>query len=144
MRENGAKKQPGKSSIEIKDKVHEFLVDDDAHPRISEIRVELDKLHKKMEEVGCIAETNVVLHDVEEEIDASLMKHHSERLAIVFGQMMTPPKTVIRIRKNLRVCTDCHATIKNMSKILDREIIVRDSHYFHHFKDGVCSCKDYW
>jgi hypothetical protein len=24
------------------------------------------------------------------------------------------------------------------------EIIVRDRIRFHHFKDGSCSCKDYW
>jgi pentatricopeptide repeat protein len=144
MQENRAKKQPGRSSIEIKDKVHDFLVDDNAHPRIAEIRVELEKLYKIMEVEGCIVEANVVLHDVEEETDEFSMKHHSERLAIIFGHMMMLPNAPIRIRKNLRVCIDCHATIKHMSKILNREIFVRDSHYSHHFKDGICSCKDYW
>jgi hypothetical protein len=23
-------------------------------------------------------------------------------------------------------------------------MIVRDANHFHHFEDGVCSCKDYW
>ncbi|MQL86328.1 hypothetical protein Taro_018846 [Colocasia esculenta] len=25
-----------------------------------------------------------------------------------------------------------------------REIVVRDRNRFHHFKDGSCSCNDYW
>jgi hypothetical protein len=31
-----------------------------------------------------------------------------------------------------------------MSKIVGRELIVRDNKRFHHFKDGKCSCGDYW
>lgn len=144
MEENGAKKQPGRSSIEIKDKVYEFVVGDQAHPRIEEIYAQLDRLSKQMENAGYVPETKVVLHDVEEEVKVHLLKYHSEKLAILFGHMMTPPRTTIRIVKNLRVCADCHTAIKYISKILNREIVVRDSHHFHHFKDGVCSCQDYW
>eukprot|EP00250_Pteridium_aquilinum_P021459 c25130_g3_i1 orf=649-3297(-) len=144
MEENGAKKQLGRSSIEIKDKVHDFLVDDQAHSRIEEIHAELDRLSKQMDDAGYVPETNVVLHDVEEELKPHLLKYHSERLAIVFGHITTPPKSTLRIIKNMRVCTDCHSAIKLISKILEREIMVRDSHCFHHFKDGGCSCHDYW
>jgi hypothetical protein len=42
------------------------------------------------------------------------------------------------------VCGDCHSVIKQISKVYDREIIVRDRSRFHHFKGGECSCKDYW
>ncbi|KAJ8620435.1 hypothetical protein MRB53_028964 [Persea americana] len=45
--------------------------------------------------------------------------------------------------KNLRVCSDCHSATKLISKIYDREIIVRDQSRFHHFKNGLCSCLDY-
>ncbi|KAI5067643.1 hypothetical protein GOP47_0018171 [Adiantum capillus-veneris] len=144
MEENGAKKQQGKSSIAIKDKVHDFVVDDQAHPQIQDIHAELDRLSKEMEDAGYVPSTNSVLHEVEEELKPYLLKYHSERLAIVFGHIMTPPKSPIRITKNLRVCTDCHCAIKLLSRILEREIIVRDSHRFHHFKEGLCSCLDYW
>uniref|UniRef100_A0A453RXP9 DYW domain-containing protein n=1 Tax=Aegilops tauschii subsp. strangulata TaxID=200361 RepID=A0A453RXP9_AEGTS len=50
----------------------------------------------------------------------------------------------MRIFKNLRVCGDCHNAAKLISKIEDREIILRDTTRFHHFKGGHCSCGDYW
>ncbi|KAK9941543.1 hypothetical protein M0R45_007247 [Rubus argutus] len=30
------------------------------------------------------------------------------------------------------------------SNLLQKDIVVRDSNRFHHFKDGICSCNDYW
>jgi hypothetical protein len=42
------------------------------------------------------------------------------------------------------VCSDCHTATKLMSKVTKKEIVVRDANRFHHFKDGFCSCKDYW
>ncbi|CAA6658280.1 unnamed protein product [Spirodela intermedia] len=39
----------------------------------------------------------------------------------------------MRITKNLRVCEDCHDWTKSV-----------DSRRFHHFKNGLCSCGDYW
>jgi hypothetical protein len=50
----------------------------------------------------------------------------------------------VRVMKNLRVCSDCHITMKLISKLEKREIILRDTIRFHHFKDGLCSCNDYW
>ncbi|KAG0475577.1 hypothetical protein HPP92_015263 [Vanilla planifolia] len=50
----------------------------------------------------------------------------------------------IRIMKNIRICGDCHSAMKLVSKVMEREIIVRDSHRFHHFSSGFCSCGDYW
>ncbi|KAI4348053.1 hypothetical protein L6164_008814 [Bauhinia variegata] len=62
---------------------------------------------------------------------------HSEKLAIVFAILNTQPGTPIRITKNLRVCGDCHIAAKLISKIVPREIVVRDTNRFHHFKDGA-------
>jgi hypothetical protein len=31
-----------------------------------------------------------------------------------------------------------------IAKITSREIILRDANRFHHFKDGFCSCREYW
>ena len=42
------------------------------------------------------------------------------------------------------MCGDCHIVAKFISKIVGREIIVRDTNRFHHFKDGPCTCGDYW
>ncbi|CAN1837391.1 Pentatricopeptide repeat-containing protein At3g56550 [Linum perenne] len=69
---------------------------------------------------------------------------HSEKLAIAYGLANSPEGTSLRIVKNLRVCRDCHSFTKFVSKAFNRSIIVRDRVRFHHFKDGVCSCRDYW
>lgn len=144
MDDNGAKKQPGRSSIEFGGKIHEFLVGDRSHSRTEEIYAALELLDRQMQQAGYVPETKFVLHDIEEELKEHLLNYHSEKLAIVFGHIMTPPKATLRIVKNLRVCPDCHTAIKLISTILQREIIVRDSTCFHHFKDGRCSCRDYW
>ena len=69
---------------------------------------------------------------------------HSEKMAVAFGLIATDEGTVIRVVKNLRICADCHAAIKLISGIFGREIVVRDRTRFHHFKEGDCSCEDYW
>ncbi|KAH9557995.1 hypothetical protein CY35_07G114000 [Sphagnum magellanicum] len=93
---------------------------------------------------GYVPNTKSVLHDVEEEEKVIHLCHHSEKLAIAFGLMSTDPGTPLRIVKNLRVCEDCHTSTKFISKIVRRKIIVRDANRFHHFENGVCSCRDYW
>ncbi|CAK9168227.1 unnamed protein product [Ilex paraguariensis] len=60
------------------------------------------------------------------------------------GYMPTQrPGTRLLITKKT-VCRDCHEATKFISKTVNREIVVRDKKRFHHFKDGVCSCGDYW
>jgi pentatricopeptide repeat protein len=142
--ERGVKKQPGRTWIEVNKRMHSFTVDDQNHPQIVAIRAELKKLAVQMEEIGYVPDTKFVLHDVEEEEKVARLCHHSEKLAIAFGLISTPPGTLIRIFKNLRVCGDCHTATKFIAKIVDRQIIVRDGNRFHHFKDGLCSCGDYW
>ncbi|RYR21918.1 hypothetical protein Ahy_B03g067212 isoform B [Arachis hypogaea] len=82
--------------------------------------------------------------DVEEEVKERMLWDHSERLALAFALINTNPGVTIRITKNLRVCGDCHTVMKMISKLTGREIIMRDITRFHHFRDGRCSCGDYW
>jgi hypothetical protein len=111
---------------------------------MTEIHAELQRLSGLMHDAGYMPCTKFVLHDVEEEEQVLHLCHHSEKLAIAFGLINTAPGTPLRIRKNLRVCEDCHTSIKFISKIVGRAIMVRDANRFHHFEDGVCSCMDYW
>lgn len=67
---------------------------------------------------------------------------HSGKLAIV-SALLNTQESQSRITKNLHVCGDCHIAAKLISKVVEREIVVRDTNRFHHFKDGVCSCGDY-
>eukprot|EP01018_Ginkgo_biloba_P026114 Gb_35645 [translate_table: standard] len=144
MRHRGLKKNPGCSWIEIKNNVHSFLAGDRSHPQSNQIYKTLESLAEQMKEAGYVPATNFVLHDVEEEDKEYFLCGHSEKLAIAFGFLNTCHGTPIRVTKNLRVCGDCHSAIKYISKIVGREIIVRDVNHFHHFKDGLCSCGDYW
>eukprot|EP01018_Ginkgo_biloba_P039897 Gb_15476 [translate_table: standard] len=144
MKNRGLKKQPGCSWIEVKNRVHVFLVGDRSHAQTEKIYSTLESLDQKMKQAGYIPNTNLVLHDVEEELKEHILCRHSEKLAIAFGIICTPSGTTIRIFKNLRVCEDCHTATKFISKIVEREIVVRDGSRFHHFKDGFCSCGDYW
>ncbi|KAL5977130.1 hypothetical protein ACLOJK_021472 [Asimina triloba] len=137
MDDKGVVKKPGSSWIEVKRKVHVFLVGDKSHPKAKEIYALLEKLTKRMKEEGYIPDTNFVLHDVEEEQKEQNLSHHSEKLAVAFGIIETPPGTPIRVFKNLRICGDCHTAIEFISRIVQREIIVRDSSRFHRFKDGL-------
>eukprot|EP01018_Ginkgo_biloba_P028364 Gb_34248 [translate_table: standard] len=144
MKERGVKKKPGCSWIEVKSRVHAFIAEDRSHPQTEEIYATLESLAARMKDEGYIPNTNFVLHDVEEEQKEHILSYHSEKLAVSFGIISTPPGTTIRIVKNLRVCGDCHTVIKFMSKIVEREIIARDANRFHYFKNGQCSCGDYW
>ncbi|KAF8036375.1 hypothetical protein BT93_C2174 [Corymbia citriodora subsp. variegata] len=101
-------------------------------------------LNGQMREAGYVPDTRYVLHDIDEEAKEQALQYHSERLAIAYGLISTPPRTTLRIMKNLRICGDCHNAIKIMSKIVGRELIVRDNKRFHHFRDGQCSCGDFW
>lgn len=94
-----------------------------------------------------MAQTGLVLHDIGEEEKENALCYHSEKLAVAYGLMMVEgggEETPVRVIKNLRICGDCHVVFKHISKIYKREIIVRDRVRFHRFKDGYCSCKDYW
>eukprot|EP01018_Ginkgo_biloba_P018551 Gb_27291 [translate_table: standard] len=144
MKERKVKKKPGCSWIEVDKQVYAFLVGDRSHPQTHQIYAKLETLSKQMKAAGYVPDTRFVLDNVEEEQKEQIIFHHSERLAIAFGLINTPPGIGIRVIKNLRVCGDCHSAIKFISKIVAREIVVRDVNRFHHFKDGQCSCGDYW
>lgn len=144
MKDRGVKKEQGFSWVQIQNKVHVFGAEDGRHPQKDEIYKMMDKIWKDIKKMGFVPDTESVLHDLEEEVKDKLLRYHSEKLAIAFGLISTPENTTLRIMKNLRVCNDCHTAIKFISKLVGREIIVRDVTRFHHFKDGFCSCRDYW
>ncbi|KAG2305077.1 hypothetical protein Bca4012_064155 [Brassica carinata] len=144
MRDKGVKKVTGYSWIEIQNKTHTFSVGDEFHAERDEIYAFMEDLDLRMKRAGYVSKTSVVLHDVEEEEKERMVRYHSERLAVAYGIMRVSPGKPIRVIKNLRVCEDCHNAIKCMAKITGRVIILRDNNRFHHFKDGSCSCGDYW
>ncbi|KAL5575173.1 hypothetical protein UlMin_016872 [Ulmus minor] len=144
MMDKGIKKSIARSWIEVKNKVHAFLTGDTSHPNSKAIYAELKRLGGLMTEAGYVPSTGSVFHDVEDDEKTNMVCAHSERLAIAFGLISTQPGTRLLITKNIRVCEDCHVAIKFISKITEREITVRDVNRYHHFKDGICSCGDFW
>ncbi|KNA14930.1 hypothetical protein SOVF_102820 [Spinacia oleracea] len=144
MKKKGVKKEPGLSWVEIQGDLHYFSVGDTSHPDIRLIKGMLEWLKMRIYREGYIANCNVVLLDVEDEEKERFVWSHSERLALAFALVRTPLGSPVRILKNLRICADCHAAVKLISKVVQREIVVRDINRFHHFQDGSCSCGDYW
>ncbi|XP_057436388.1 pentatricopeptide repeat-containing protein At3g12770 [Lotus japonicus] len=144
MREKGLSKDLGYSVIEINGKLQVFHVGDKSHPRSDEIYNEIQRLERRLKEIGFVPHTESVLHDLNYEEKEENLNIHSERIAVAYGLISTAPGTILRITKNLRACVNCHSAIKLISKLVEREIIVRDANRFHHFKDGLCSCGDYW
>lgn len=144
MKRHGLLKTPGFSLVELKGKVHVFLVGDKEHPEHNMLYEYLDQLNMKLQEFGYVPNLTSVVHDVDEEEKGMILRVHSEKLAVAYGIINSVPGTTIQVIKNLRVCSDCHTVIKLISKIVNREIVVRDAKRFHHFKDGQCSCGDYW
>ncbi|KAK4748913.1 hypothetical protein SAY87_015499 [Trapa incisa] len=143
MEKEGLQKTPGCSLVELRSEVHSFYSGSTDHPQSKRIYEFLETLTDRIKAAGYIPDTHSI-HDVEDDVKEHLLSSHSERLAIAFGLLNTGPGTTIHIRKNLRVCGDCHNATKYISLVTGREIIVRDMHRFHHFKDGTCSCSDYW
>ncbi|XP_050365676.1 LOW QUALITY PROTEIN: pentatricopeptide repeat-containing protein At4g33170-like [Argentina anserina] len=144
MKRKNVKKEPGFSWIDVKNKVHLFVVDDKSHPEADLIYKKLEDMMKRIIEEGYVPDTDFVLADVEEEEKERALYYHSERLAIAYALISTPSSAIIRVIKNLRVCGDCHNAIKYISKVSQREIVVRDANRFHRFRNGSCSCGDYW
>ncbi|ESW15100.1 hypothetical protein PHAVU_007G044100 [Phaseolus vulgaris] len=144
MKDRGVDKLPGFSIVDINGAMHEFLTGDKAHPFSKEIYLKIGDINRRLQEYGHKPRTSEVLLDVEEEDKEDVLSYHSERLAIAFALIASPSSLPIRIIKNLRVCGDCHAITKVISMAYKRDIIVRDRNRFHHFKDGSCSCLDYW
>ncbi len=128
----------------MNNEVHTFVVDDQEYPQINEIHAELKRLYVQMKDAGYVPDITFMLHDVEEEEKLFHLCQHSEKLAIAYGLISTPPGTPIRIFKNLHVCGDCHSAAKFIAKLVGRAIIIRDANRFHHFENGLCSCKDDW
>ncbi|XP_077251110.1 pentatricopeptide repeat-containing protein DOT4, chloroplastic-like [Tasmannia lanceolata] len=138
------RKNPGCSWIEIKSKVHVFVAGDRSHPQSRKIQTLLERVRMTMKEEGYIPKKSYALLDGDDTSKEEVLCGHSEKLAIAFGILNSPTGKPIRVSKNLRVCGDCHEVAKFMSKMMRREIIMRDSNRFHHFEDGRCSCRGYW
>lgn len=118
MKARGLKMPSGWSFIEVKHNYHTFYVGDRSHPRSEEIYAMLESLAGQMKEAGYSANTDAVLHNVEEE-KGQMLGSHSEELTIAFGSISTNPDTPNQITENLRLCDDCHSANEFISMIFE-------------------------
>ncbi|KAD6454377.1 hypothetical protein E3N88_09083 [Mikania micrantha] len=117
---------------------------DESHIKSKAIYMMLDEMKEKLRLVGYKPDTSQVFLRMDDPDKESALQHHSEKIAVAFGLISLTRETTIKVVKNLRICDDCHSTIKLISRIYRRRIIVRDRKRFHHFENGSCSCTDYW
>ncbi|KAK7253152.1 hypothetical protein RIF29_37628 [Crotalaria pallida] len=144
MKDKGVHKVPGSSSIEVQGLVHEFTSGDESHAENTQIGLMLEEINYRLSKAGYVPDTTNVLLDVEEQEKEHLLSRHSEKLAMAYGLITTGLGVPIRVVKNLRMCSDCHSFAKLVSRLYNREITVRDNNRYHFFKEGFCSCRDYW
>lgn len=144
MKQHGVTKEPGCSWMQIRNKVYSFVTGDKQHEQIEEIESTLQDLYTSLRTTGYVPDTEFVLHDIDEEQKESSLLYHSEKLAVAYALLVTPQGMPIQIMKNLRICGDCHTFIKFVSHVTKRDIDIRDGNRFHHFRNGSCSCGDFW
>ncbi|KAJ8747466.1 hypothetical protein K2173_008763 [Erythroxylum novogranatense] len=126
------------SRIELNKEVHEFSTADVKHKEEDKIYEKLDDVVGKLKLVGYAPNISSLMFNSgggKEEL-------HSEKLAFCYGLIYSRKESCIRVIKNRGVCEDCHSFMKLASKVYARQIIVRNR--FHHYRDGVCSCNDFW
>ncbi|CAL1384126.1 unnamed protein product [Linum trigynum] len=131
----------GESWIESKNKMHSFVSGDRSKPYSNLLFAWIDRI--SIEDKGIGRRQGLCIGDEEKE---EIVGVHSEKLALAFAFVCSQPVVPrsIRIVKNLRMCSDCHRMAKHISLKYGCEIYLSHPKCFHHFKDGHCSCGDYW
>ncbi|KAG6719717.1 hypothetical protein I3842_03G020700 [Carya illinoinensis] len=142
LRRKGLRMLPACTWIEVKKQPHVFISGDKTNRHSKEIYQKVDHLMIEISKHGYVPGRKYLLPDVDQEERVSL--YHSEKLAIAFGLINTPDWTPLQVVQSHRICGDCHNAIKLIAMVTGREIVARDASRFHHFRDGSCSCGDYW
>lgn len=144
MAKKGISQNPGFCSIEVNRRVYTFVSQDMNPSQCQGVYEMIHQMEWQLKFEGYLPDTSPVLIDAGEEEKRERLKGHSQKLAIAFALIHTSQGSPIRIARNLRMCVDCHTYTKYISVIYKREITVRDRNRCHHFRDGTCSCRDYW
>ncbi|GJX34028.1 putative pentatricopeptide repeat-containing protein [Tanacetum coccineum] len=106
---------------------------DRRHEDTEKIYAKLSELQEKILKLGYVPVYDQMMHEVGRGEKMEALWYHSEKLALAFGLVVgaAPPGKALRIVKNLRICRDCHEAFKYISRVVDREIIVRDVNRYH-------------
>ncbi|XP_029119440.2 pentatricopeptide repeat-containing protein At1g19720 [Elaeis guineensis] len=127
--------------IEVRNEVYSFITGEQADVDLESKFTELNGISVDVKVVPpAFYDDRLEIEEEKEEIDGI----HSEKLAIAFAISNLPAFRSIRIIKSVRMCTNCHNACKLISKVYQREILIKDPKCLHHFKEGKCSCRDFW
>ncbi|XWS60274.1 hypothetical protein CRYUN_Cryun07bG0022400 [Craigia yunnanensis] len=143
LRRKGLRMLPACSWIEVNKQSHVFLSGDKCHVQTNEIYQKVGSLILEISKHGYVPEEKTLLPDMDEQ-EQRVLLYHSEKLAIAYGLINTMNGSPLQIVQSHLICNDCHNVIKLIALVTRREIVLRDSSRFHHFRDGSCSCGDYW
>ncbi|VFQ75468.1 unnamed protein product [Cuscuta campestris] len=124
--------------------IHEFYAGDSSHPMSGEIMRVLGDVAGQLGLVGYEPNLGCVPYALKEEEKKRILMSHSEKLALGYVLLTTGTTSEIKIMKNLRICEDCHSFMCGVSGLTGRVIMVRDNKRFHHFRNGSCSCANFW
>ncbi|XWS45204.1 hypothetical protein CRYUN_Cryun15aG0116100 [Craigia yunnanensis] len=91
MKDSGVQKEPGCNSIEVSNRVHEFLAGDLKHPKSKEIYMMLEEMNAWLKAHGYTPQTDIVLHDIGDVQKEQSLEVHSEKLALAYGLISTQP-----------------------------------------------------
>lgn len=143
--DSGKKKLKEMTRGRLKERMQEFKAGDTSHPDSDRIFATLRSLKVQMLEMGFVPATRECLAKVDDEEDKEEhLLFRSNKLAIAQGILNSNARSPVTVIQNMRTSIDGHNTLKMISLITGRELIQRDQKRFHRFKNGVCSCKDYW
>ncbi|XP_057501463.1 pentatricopeptide repeat-containing protein At4g35130, chloroplastic isoform X2 [Actinidia eriantha] len=144
MNNGGFERNTGYSTVENNGKTYKFNNLDMSHINTSLIYDVMYIISKKIRE-------DIYVHNVTKFRPLDVIRKrltspecHSVRLAICFGLISVSLGSPVLVRKNIRICEACHSAAKKISEVTGREVIVGDPKMHHHFRNGRCSCGDYW
>lgn len=135
-RSAAADKKPAKTWIEVNNKVQEFVVGEER----DDVSSKLKSMNLLLKVGGHVPHSELVMKPLSQQEKEDALCGHAEKLALAYGLLNTTEGSTLVVTKNLRMCSDCHSGTKILSRIERREIVVRDAHRVHHFRDGFCSC----
>ncbi|KFK31656.1 hypothetical protein AALP_AA6G141600 [Arabis alpina] len=145
IKNKGLKKTPAASWVVDKNgQMHKFFPGNINHPMSNKIQETLKELVERLTVLGYKPDLSSVPYDVNDDEKRLVLIRHTEKLALAFSLLTTGSDTTIKIMKNLRMCQDCHTFMRLASEVTGRVIIMRDNMRFHHFRNGSCSCGDFW
>ncbi|KAK1694914.1 hypothetical protein QYE76_011611 [Lolium multiflorum] len=116
MRDSRIKKLPGFSWVDANNKTHVFASEDWSHPQQEKIYKKLEELYERIKEEGYVPDTRFLPCNLEDAAKERILRYHSERIAVAFALISMPATKPIIVKKNLRICVDCHSALKFIAK----------------------------